>query len=53
LEDKEQTNYEEKEMDFEAKQNLVGFFQLLLKIDQRTNPERYSKNLIPFNPLTP
>ncbi len=27
--------------DFEANQNLVGFFELLLRIDQRNNPEFY------------
>ena len=27
--------------DFEAKQNELDFFNLLLKIDQRTNPKRY------------
>lgn len=26
---------------FEANQNLVGFFELLLRIDQRNNPEFY------------
>jgi hypothetical protein len=39
------TDQETEEMSFEAKQNAVGFFQLLLKIDQRTNPDRYSKTL--------
>ena len=29
--------------DFEAKQNLLGFFDLLLKIDMRNNPELYKK----------
>lgn len=28
---------------FEAKQNLVGFFDLLLKIDQQKNPNLYEK----------
>ena len=32
-----------KNMDFEAKQNLLGFFDLLLKIDMRNNPELYKK----------
>ena len=31
--------------DFEAKQNLLGFFDLLLKIDMRNNPELYKKKL--------
>lgn len=26
---------------FEAKQNLLGFFDLLLQIDKRNNPEKY------------
>jgi len=29
--------------DFEARQNLFGFFELLLKIDMRNHPERYKK----------
>lgn len=28
-------------LSFEAMQNLVGFFSLLLEIDRRTNPDRY------------
>jgi len=28
-------------IDFEAEQNLLGFFDLLLKIDKRNNPENY------------
>jgi hypothetical protein len=28
-------------LSFEAMQNLVGFFSLLLEIDRRSNPERY------------
>lgn len=28
-------------IDFESKQNLVGFFDLLLKIDMRVNPDLY------------
>lgn len=31
-------------MDFEAKQNIVGFFDLLLKIDKRNNPQIYQSN---------
>jgi len=27
--------------DFEAKQNAIGFFDLLLKIDRRNHPENY------------
>ena len=29
--------------DFEAKTNLTGFFDLLLKVDMRNNPENYKK----------
>jgi hypothetical protein len=29
---------------FEAKQNLVGFFELLLRIDKRNNPDLYENN---------
>jgi len=29
------------QVSFEAKQNLLGFFSLLLKIDIRNNPEKY------------
>ncbi len=32
-----------KDMDFEAKYNLLGFFDLLLKIDIRNNPQNYKK----------
>jgi len=28
-------------LNFNATQNLVGFFALLLEIDRRTHPERY------------
>ncbi len=28
----------------EETENIVGFFDLLLKIDRRHNPERYKKN---------
>lgn len=34
---------DEKQMDSGAKQNAVGFFDLLLKIDMRNHPERYKK----------
>ena len=30
-----------KKNEFEAKQNLVKFFSLLLEIDKRNNPEKY------------
>ena len=32
------------EMDFEARSNLVGFFDLLLKTDRRINPNLYENN---------
>jgi len=31
------------ESDFEAEQNMVGFFKLLLEIDQRIDPEFYKQ----------
>jgi hypothetical protein len=37
-------------MDFEAKQNLLGFFSLLLKIDKRLNPKNYEDNGDTNNP---
>ena len=44
LKNLEQSQYKiEKELDFEAKQNLLGFFGLLLKIDMRNNPQNYKK----------
>lgn len=36
--------------DFEARQNLVGFFHLLYKIDKRINPHLYENNGSPDNP---
>ena len=33
------------DMNFETRQNLVGFFDLLLKIDKRNNPENYQYEL--------
>jgi len=30
------------DLDNDAQQNLVGFFELLLEIDQRNNPELYA-----------
>lgn len=39
----EQNNfYSEKQ--FEAKQNLTGFFRLLLEIDIKNNPQLYENN---------
>lgn len=34
---------EKKQSDFEVRQNLLGFFNLLLQIDRRNNPEKYKK----------
>ena len=34
----------ETQEDFEAKQNLVGFFALLLEVDKRIHPENYKNN---------
>lgn len=31
------------ELDFEANQNIVGFFNLLLKVDMRVNPSLYTQ----------
>ena len=33
----------DEEDDYEAEQNLVGFFKLLLEIDQRIDPQFYKK----------
>lgn len=29
------------DIDFESRENLVGLFELLLKIDKRVNPDNY------------
>lgn len=34
-------------LDFESKQNLVGFFDLLSKIDMRINPNLYKEDYQP------
>ena len=34
-----------KELDFESKQNLIGFFRLLIEVDQRINPDLYKKQI--------
>ena len=36
-------NIDEEEDDFEAEQNLLGFFKLLLEVDMRVNPHLYKK----------
>jgi len=38
-----QLDWQLKELDYNAKQNLVGFYGLLLKIDARNNPHLYQK----------
>lgn len=45
------------ELDFDAKQNLVGFFKLLLDVDRRINPlfykQLYDRHRRVENPETP
>ena len=36
----------EEKNDFEADQNLLGFFKLLLEVDMRVNPHLYKKKKI-------
>jgi hypothetical protein len=36
----------EKDDDFEAQQNLLGFFKLLLEVDMRVNPHLYKNKRI-------
>ena len=45
MEETENPNSKEidEESDFEAEQNMVGFFKLLLEIDQRIDPEFYKQ----------
>jgi len=31
-------------LDFNSKQNLIGFFDLLLEVDMRVNPDLYKEN---------
>lgn len=42
---KQENNLEN--LDFQSKQNLVGFFDLLLKIDMRINPDLYKEDYQP------
>ncbi len=35
---------------FEAKSNLVGLFDLLLKVDKRNNPENYVQQVVSVQP---
>lgn len=44
MSEKTQKTEETKDMDFEAKQNFVGFYALLLEIDKRINPQFYKCN---------
>ena len=44
--DKNDNEIEEKDFDFEARSNLVGFFDLLLKVDKRVNPHLYEDKKI-------
>lgn len=37
------------DLSFEDKQCLVGFFELLLKVDRRINPHLYEDNRDPNN----
>ena len=41
--DNKNINYDD---DFEAQQNLLGFFSLLLEVDKRINPHLYKKQKI-------
>lgn len=40
------TTKDPKEWTEEETQNIVGFFDLLLKIDKRNNPKKYAKKNI-------
>jgi hypothetical protein len=37
------------DLSFEDRQSLVGFFELLLQIDRRVNPNLYENNRDPDN----
>jgi len=39
----EDTEYP-KQKDFEADQNLIGLFSILLQVDKRMNPQNYKQN---------
>jgi hypothetical protein len=41
--DIQKKNNAPEDIDFESRQNLVGFFELLFKIDRRLNPDKYNK----------
>jgi len=36
--------YNEILSEYEARNNLVGFFELLLRVDKRINPQNYERN---------
>ena len=40
----QETNLVRPVLDFEAEQNLLGFFSLLLEVDKRVNPQNYQNN---------
>ena len=42
--EKKRNDREAEDDDFEAQQNLLGFFNLLLEVDKRVNPHLYKKN---------
>jgi hypothetical protein len=42
--EKKRNKESEDKEDWEARQNLLGFFSLLLKIDKRVNPHLYKNN---------
>ena len=37
-------NWSVNDLDEEARRNLFGFFDLLIKVDRRVNPHLYQKN---------
>lgn len=41
---KEENKEKMNENDYEARQNLFGFFNLLLDVDKRVNPHLYKKD---------
>ena len=49
-EEKKQSNREvENDKDWEARQNLFGFFSLLLEVDKRVNPHLYKIDKVDNN----
>ena len=45
----EQNKAATSELDYDANQNLIGFFELLLQIDRRNHPELYDRHSDPDN----